>query len=365
MGNALTNLPNPDITWEESSQFDAGLNASLFNKRVNLAFNVYQQITSGLLADIPYSWVTGFGSVRGNQQSRVQNRGFEVQVDVNVIRRKDFTWTTSFNASQYKNMILDYYLPGGFLNGRAGNSTDVTISQEGQPIGMFRGLRMLGLYTAEDIANPAVPKYTGARVGSLKYFDGNGNGVLDGNFEQDYVILGNPHPDLMFGWNNQITWKNFSLRTIFSGQFGGLIYDLRREIMWNVDGNFNIDRQMLDRFRPGDDPASKQFPTTVGNPGTTTRFVRFPGTNKIYGGTYLALKNLTIGYNLGKIINSKKKLVDQAEFYISARNVFYIAAYEYGNPEVRRSNDGAALRSINYGSYPVSRTITLGLNLNF
>jgi TonB-dependent starch-binding outer membrane protein SusC len=365
LGNTLTGLPNPLITWEESKQFDAGLNASFFRRRINLSFNVYQQITEGLHAAIPLSWITGFGSVTGNQDSRVQNRGFELQVDGVLMRRKDFTWNLGFNISQYRNKILDYYLPGGFQNGLAGNSTNVTISQAGQPVGMFRGLNVLGLYTADDIANPAVPKYTGARVGSLKYQDGNGNGVLENNFEADYVILGNPHPDLMFGWNTQVGYKGFNLRAIFAGQFGGLIYDLRREIMWNVDGNFNISRQMLDRFRPGDDPTTKEFPTTVGAPGSTTRFVRFPASNKVYDGTYMALKNLTVSYNLGRLLNSRKRMVDAAEVYIGARNVFYLAAYKYGNPEVRRSNDGSALRSINYGSYPVSRTFTAGINLTF
>ncbi len=363
LGNTLSGLPNPLITWEESNQFDAGLNASLFNKRVNVSFNVYQQITEGLLAGIPLSWITGFGSVTGNQASRVQNRGFEIQVDGAVIRSKNLNWTTSINASKYKNKILDYYLPGGFLNGLAGNGTNVAISLPGEPVGLYRGLKTMGLFTAAEIADPTVPKYAGAREGSQKYFDGNGDGKL--GIEEDYVILGNPHPDLMFGWNNQLNYKGFSLRTIFAGQLGGLIYDLRREIMWNVDGNFNVDRQMLERWRPGDDPAAKTFPTTVSLTGSTTRYVRFPTDNKIYDGTYVALKNLTVGYNIGRAINGRKKVVEAAEFYIGMRNVFYVSAYKYGNPEVRRSNDGGALRSINYGSYPISRTITLGLNFTF
>jgi TonB-dependent starch-binding outer membrane protein SusC len=363
LGNTLSGLPNPLVTWEESKQFDLGLNATLLNRRINLAFNVYQQITEGLLADIPLSWITGFGSVRGNQESRIRNRGFEVQVDVALMQKKDLKWTTSINASKYVNKILDYYLPGGFLNGLAGNGTNVAISLPGQPVGMYRGLKTLGLFTAAEIADPSVPKYAGAREGSQKYLDGNGDGKL--GIEEDYVILGNPHPDLMFGWNNQVSYKNFSLRTIFAGQLGGLIYDLRREIMWNVDGNFNIDRQMLERWRPGDDPATKQFPTTTSLTGSTTRYVRFPNDNKIYDGTYLALKNLTLGYNLAKVLNRNRKIFEAAEFSIGMRNVFYVAAYKYGNPEIRRSNDGGALRSINYGSYPISRTITLGLNFTF
>ncbi len=362
LGNTLSGLPNPTITWEESKQIDLGMNATLFNRRLSVAFNVYEQETKGLLADIPLSWITGFGGVRGNQTSRIRNRGFEVQVDWTVFRKQDFTWNTSFNASKYENLIVQYDLSGGFfLSGAAGNGTNVAISAVGNPVGMYRGLKTLGLFTAAQIADPNVPKYAGAREGSLNYVDGNGDGRL--GIEEDYVILGSPHPDLTFGWNNQIRFKNFSIRTVFAGQLGGLIYDLRREIMWNVDGNFNIDRQMLERWRPGDDPSTKTIPTTVSLTGSTTRYVRFPSDNKIYDASYIALKNLTVGYNLTNALNGKKKIVENAEFYITMRNVFYIANYKYGNPEVRRSNDGSALRSINYGSYPISRQTSLGLNI--
>jgi TonB-dependent starch-binding outer membrane protein SusC len=361
LGNTLTALPNPEITWEESEQVDLGLNLAMFDRRLTLAFNVYQQITAGLLADIPLSWATGFGSVRGNQNSRIRNRGFELQLDLVPVRNRNLIWNTSFNVSQYKNLILEYFDSRGFFNGFAGNGTAIAVSAPGQPIGMYRGLKTLGLYTAAEINDPTVPKYAGAREGSQKYLDGNGDGKL--GIEEDYVILGNPHPQLMFGWNNQVRWKGFNLRTIFAGQFGGLIYDLRREFMWNVDGNFNIDRQMLDRWRPGDDPATKTFPTTTSLTGSTTRYVRFPSDNKLYDGTYIALKNLTLGYNLAKLINGKRKLFEAAEFYGSVRNAFYIAAYKYGNPEIRRPSEGGAVRSVNYGSYPISRTITFGLNL--
>jgi TonB-dependent starch-binding outer membrane protein SusC len=359
-GNTLTTPPNPLITWEEAEQLDLGLNAALFKRRVSISFNWYRQITQGALAGIPLSNVTGFGSVVGNQpDSKIQNKGFEATLDVAIINRKDFRWSTGINASQYRNKLVSYYLPNGFLNGNAGNGTQVAISKPGEALGTYRGLRILGVYSAADIANPAVPKYAGAREGGTKYFDGNGDGILNGNIEQDYVLLGNPHPDLMFGFNHQLQYKQFTLRAIFAGQLGGLIYDLRREIMWNVDGNFNVNREILKRWRPGDDPATAQFGSTAFN----TNLYRIPSDNKIYDASYLALKNLTIGYNLTSALNTKKKMFQNAEFTISMRNVFYVAAYKFGNPETRRSNDGSALRGLNYGSYPVARTLSVGLNI--
>jgi TonB-dependent starch-binding outer membrane protein SusC len=361
-GNNIASLPNASITWEESEQLDIGFNASFFKERIKTSFNWYQQITDGLLAQIPISWATGFGNVVGNQDSRIRNRGFEAQIDVTPIRGKGLNWTTSVNASAYKNLILEYFDPRGFNSGLAGNGTQIAVSAPGSPVGMYRGLKVLGLFTAAEIADSKVPKYAGAREGSLKYLDGNGDGKLD--IEADYVILGNPHPDLMFGWNNNLTYKGFSFRSNVAGQLGGLIYDLRREIMWNVDGNFNINREMLDRWRPGDDPTTKIYPSTVSLTGSTTRYVRFPSSNKVYDGSYLALKNITLSYNLGKFLNRKRRLLEAAEIYASVRNVFYISAYKYGNPEIRRSNDGSALRSVNYGSYPISRVVALGFNVS-
>jgi TonB-dependent starch-binding outer membrane protein SusC len=364
VGNSLNSLPNPTITWEESKQFDAGLSGSLLNKRINFSFNAYEQITEGLLAAIPLSWITGFGNVIGNQDSRIRNRGFELQLDFVPVRNKDIIWNTGINISRYNNKILSYFDPRGFFNGNSGNGTAIAVSKPGSPVGLYRGLQILGLFTQAEIDDPNVPKYAGAREGSLKYVDGDGDGKLE--IEEDYVILGSPHPDLMFGWNNMVTYKGFTLRAIFAGQLGGLIYDLRREIMWNVDGNFNIDRQMLDRWRPGDDPASKTFPTTVSLTGSTTRYVRFPSDNKVYDGTYIALKNLYLGYNLGQLLKANNMKFAQAiDVYGSVRNAFYLASYKYGNPEIRRSNDGGAVRSVNYGSYPISRTMTFGLNVTF
>jgi TonB-dependent starch-binding outer membrane protein SusC len=361
-GYAISSLPNELATWEQAKQLDLGLNASLFKRRLNIAFNWYRQRTEKPIAAIPYSFTSGFGSVTGNQpRGLIQNQGFELTVDYVLKRTKDFRWTIGGNISQYRNLLVDYYLEQGFLNGNAGNGTQIAISSIGQPLGMYRGLQILGLYTAADIADPKVPKYSGARVGGTKYFDGNGDGILNGNVALDYVLLGNPHPDFNFGFNTMANYKGFSFRAVFAGQKGGLIYDLRREIMWNVDGNFNVDRQILERWRPGDDPATKSFGSTSFN----TNLYRIPSDNKVYDGSYLALKNLTIGYNLTKAINSKKHLVENLDLSVSLRNVFYLASYKYGNPETRRANDGSALRGINYGSYPIARSMGLTLNLTF
>jgi TonB-dependent starch-binding outer membrane protein SusC len=384
-GNTISTLPNSTVTWETAEQLDLGLNASLLKKRVNVSFNWYKQITKGPIAATAISFISGFGSVQGNQLgSKVQNKGFEAAVDVAIIRKKNIRWTFGANVSKYNNILLDYFIPTGFPPaGLAGNNTQFVRSLIGQPIGMIYGLKMMGLYTAAEIADPKVPRYPGAREGTPKFLDGNGDGKLNNLTGQviivnstnptlrdtlpgvaaDYVKLADPNPDLMFGFNNQISFNNFNIRTVFAGQIGGAIYDLRREVMWNVDGNFNVGREVLERWRPGDDPTTKTFGSVADI--NNTNLYRIPSDNKVYDGSYIALKNLTLGYNFSKVVNAKKKLVENAEFNISVRNAFYIANYKFGNPESRRAGDGSQLRSINNGGFPIARSIALGVNLSF
>ena len=162
LGNTIGSLPNGALTWEEAEQFDIGLNASIFNEKIKLSFNYFKQVTGNPIAQLPVSWATGFGSVVGNQQGKISNKGFEASVDYTPIRTKKFRWDINVNASKYINLLEEYYLPNGFLNGNAGNGTQITISKPGQPIGMYRGLQITGLFTAAEIADPNVPKYAGA-----------------------------------------------------------------------------------------------------------------------------------------------------------------------------------------------------------
>jgi Sulfatase/TonB dependent receptor len=198
LGNTVGALPNQSVTWEEAEQWDAGVNVGFFKDRLKIAFNVYEQKTGNPLAQIPVSQATGFGNVVGNQEGLIRNRGFEVDINATPYMSKSLRWTVNLNVSRYSNILVDYYLPQGLLLGNAGNNTQITITAPGQPIGMYRGLRILGLFTPEDIANPAVPKYPGAAVGDMKFFDGNGDGLegLPKTFFYPF-FHGKPYPNLL------------------------------------------------------------------------------------------------------------------------------------------------------------------------
>ncbi|MHA7128121.1 SusC/RagA family TonB-linked outer membrane protein [Algoriphagus namhaensis] len=359
LGYSLVALPNNNLTWEEQEQWDLGLKVGLFQDRLSFSLNLYRQVTEGALVNIGITNTTGFGSIIGNQGS-IENRGFEFDATGIIINQPNKSWVSSLNLSAYRNEILSLVNDAPFFGAFAGNSTPVIISRVGSPIGMIQGLNIIGRYSQEDIDNPDVPKYPNAVVGGYRFEDGNG----DGNSQlglADYVDLANPHPDLIFGWTNQLTLGKFNARAVFSGQIGGHILDLRNELLFNVDGVFNVTSRMLDRFRPGDDPNAGAFPGTQGD----TRTLRFPSSASVFSATHIGLRNLTLGYNLTQLVNANKRVFENLDVFMSARNVFFLSAYEFGNPEVRRASDGAGNRSINYGSYPIARTVTLGFNVTF
>jgi TonB-dependent starch-binding outer membrane protein SusC len=359
LGYSLAKLPNEALTWEEQRQWDLGVKIGLLRDRLSFSLNFYKQVTEGALVDVGVPNVVGYGAITGNQGS-IENKGFEFDLTAIPVSSQGIAWTTTLNVSRYENKILSLVNDAPFFGAYAGNGTPVIVSRVGQSIGMIQGLKIIGRYTEEDMANTAVPKYTNAAVGGYRFEDHSGDGVIQLGLT-DYVDLANPHPDLLFGWTNQFTYKKFSLRTVMSGQLGGAIMDLRREILFNVDGNFNVSREMLNRYRPGDVVDETKSPGTWGN----TQAIRFPSSASVFSATQIGLRNLTFGYNFTSLANSRRKLVENLDLFFSARNVFFIAAYENGNPEVRRAADGSANRSINYGSYPIACTLTLGINVTF
>jgi TonB-dependent starch-binding outer membrane protein SusC len=358
-GFALAALPNFRLTWEEQQQTDVGIKAGFYDNRASFSLNLFRQITDGALVGVGVPNTVGYGSIVGNLGS-IQNQGFELDLNGTVLQREGLRWTTTFNVSHYRNKILSLVNNAPFFGAFAGNSTPVVISRVGSPIGMIQGLRIVGNYTAEEIGNPAVPKYPNAVVGGYKFEDGNGDGAIQLGLA-DYVDLANPHPDLLLGWTNQFTYGKLSVRTVMSGQVGGYILDLRNELLFNVDGVFNVTRQLQDRFRPGDVPGEAAYPGTQGD----TRALRFPSTQHVFSATHVGLRNLTVGYNLTSLVNKKKKMFDNLDVYFSGRNLFFLSAYKRGNPEVRRAADGSQNRAVNYGSYPIAFNLTFGLNVTF
>ncbi|MEL6925195.1 MAG: hypothetical protein AAFO94_14200, partial [Bacteroidota bacterium] len=248
VGRQVGGIPNFDLTWEETEQFDAGIEVGVWKDRLTAKFNYYKATTEGLLFGAPLPRVTGYGSRLVNIGA-IENKGLEVAIAAQPVVRDKLVWSVDANLTVNRNKVLRlgpderpiFSIP-------AGNGSRAGITQVGSPIGLFYGLEITGLYTKEMLDDPNVAKYPGAVEGAPVYVDVNGDGRLDRSAE-DRTIIGNPWADFNFGLNTTISYGDFSLRINSYGEYGSEILDLSREFSQNTDdgigalqGVFNVDR---------------------------------------------------------------------------------------------------------------------------
>ncbi len=357
-GSAVTTLPNTLLTWEEAKETNFGLDLGFLNDRIYLGVDYYDIETEGFLSGLPLPTTSGFSNILSNLGS-IQNKGFEVELALkNVLGGKDFQWDANFNFSKNRSKVIDLAAETGFIR-RGAIARTFTETRIGEEVGLYRGFKVTGLFTQAEIDDPNVPKYPDAVEGSLKYEDGNGDGVLGD--EEDFLIIGNPNADFNYGMVHNFRYKALDLSMIFAGSVGQQIFDGTKQYNGNQDGVFNVDRNQLERWRPGQDPNSAIIPGTASN--TSRARYRFPNSLSLDDADYLWVRNITLGYTLkGDMVGDAFK---NARLYTSIQNPFLFTEYKRGNPEVNRSADTALVRNVNYGAYPISRVITLGVNVTF
>ena len=356
-GFSVTDLPNPLLAWEQIEQTDVGLEMGLLQDRINLEATYYTSTTNDLLFRARLPAISGFGGIQSNIGS-IRNRGVEVQLRTKPVVRDNLVWTFDANVSVNRNEILQL----GFDNTpifqtSAGNGTQIVRSFPGRPVGDYYGLQLLGLFTPEMLADGDIPRYPGAVPGSPNYVDGDGDGQLE--VGDDYVFLGNPFPDFNYGLTSFLTYGDVSLRVVGYGEQGSLIFDLAREIELNTDGVFNVRREVMDRFRPGDTDYSLRPPTTA-TAASSQRF-RAPSSASIVDGSFFKISNVTLSYKFDRLLE-KVAAIRGLTASFSIQNALVFSAFD-GNPEVGRASN-AFERNINYNTYPSTRTYSFGLNFN-
>ncbi|MEO1054546.1 MAG: TonB-dependent receptor [Bacteroidota bacterium] len=354
-GSVVNQVPNALLTWEETEQWDFGIDIGLLTNKLNLSVDLYNTLSRDFLTRAPVPRSTGFADIISNAGS-IRNRGIEIELSTNGLvevnkLKYDFNLNFTRNVNEVEDLINEE-----IGRGPAGNGTTFGITREGDPVGLYRGIQILGLYTQEQIDDPEVPKYPGAHVGSIRYLDGDGDGVLEQL--EDYVIVGNPHPDFAFGIRHNFSYGNFDLSILMNGVIGQQIFDLSKQNLQNFDGVFNVRTEALERYRPGDDPTQKSVPTTVGN----TSAWRIPSSNSVHDADYLLVRNITFGYNFSGDIFSNK-VFERARVYVSIQNALLFTEFELGHPEVQRTGDNSLVRNVFQGSYPQPRVYTLGINV--
>jgi len=353
-GIAPVQLDNPDLKWETTTQYDGGVDFGLFNNRVNFTFDAYYKKTSNLLLNVPLPLYSGYASELENVGS-VENKGIELGINTDNIKNDHFTWKTNINFAENRNKVLSLG-PGVtsyFPTAPTGQVSPVIV-QVGLPVGTFWGYSTNGLLTAADIAK-GVPLLAGVpqQVGDTRYVDNNGDGKIT---TTDKHSLGSAQPKFTGGITNTFTYGQFDLSIFFQGSYGNKIFNLLQQTLERPTLTQNASATLLNRWSPTNPTGTVARATDSPVPQVTDRYIE--------NGSYLKLKNASLGYNFTNSIASKIG-AKQLRVYVSGQNLLTITKYSGLDPEVNFYDNDNTKQGIDYGTYPAVRTFLAGLNVTF
>lgn len=357
-GVAVTSLGNDDLGWENTKSLDIGLDLGLFRDRVTFTYDFYSKKTSNLLFYLPVPLESGFSNYPSNI-GEVKFWGHEFSVNSNNLVGK-FKWSSNFNISFSDNKVLA--LSGLTNEIYTYSGAGETITKVGGRIGQFYGLIQDGVYVDQaDFDRSA--KNVNSQVGTIKYRDVNGDGVIKfGDTDGDKTVLGNPFPKFTYGITNNFSYKNFDLSIVATGAYGNEIAVMSESGTTNLDGVFNVLKEVKDRWRSPANPGAGKYGKTTAATGDerdrlSSRFIN--------SGSYLAIKNITLGFSVPV---KNWKAVKSVRVFSSVQQAYVFTKYKGSNPEIGTNVDGGApnslLQGFDFSAYPIPRTITFGLNVN-
>lgn len=324
---------NPDLRWEMTSEYNAGLDFGFFNNRLSGSIDVYHRITDGLIFSRAVSAVNGFSSIMQNIGT-TQNRGIELSINSINIKTENFEWRSALNFSLNRNKINDLY---GDKKDDIGNNWYI-----GHPIDVIYNLEQAGIWQEEEAQDAA--KY-GQVPGQIKIVDQNDDGKID---SKDYVILGAQSPDWTAGLNTTFVYKNWDLYIDMYGRYGGLYND---DFVYMFTGwdNEHWNKLNVEYWTP--ENRSNKYPE-VGAVSYHTQVLSQTS------GSFLKIRNITLGYNLDQNRTLKKLGINNLRVSATAQNPFTFTNYIGADPEIIGENVYSQL-----SLYPM--TFTLGLKVVF
>jgi TonB-linked SusC/RagA family outer membrane protein len=359
-GAVVTSLANNNLGWETTSQFDAGLDLGLFNDRVQFLYDYYQKKTTNLLYSVQVPQESGFSNFNDNI-GEIDFWGHEFALTT-INTTGKLKWTTNANISFNRNKVV------ALADGIDRVYGTFHITQVGQPFGQFYGLVADGVYMNEADLNssPQVPGRS--TVGSIKLRDINGDGIITyGGDNDDRTIIGNPFPDFTYGITNTLRYGNFDFSILGSGSQGNQLLMRHLYSTANLDGVFNLVDGVKYRFRSEENPGKGFYGTTVGGGNVTGIERDWMNSRFIADASFFTIKNITLGYTL----NKNNKFFKSARFYTSIQNAWIFTSYWGGsNPETSAQGNGQGdggnlSQGVDLSNYPVPRTYTIGVNMNF
>ena len=344
-GLSIAQLGDPELSWEETTQTNFGIDLGFLNNRITASVDYYTKITDGILLDVPVPSTSGVQTVVRNS-GELENKGLEFVLDTKNFISDKFTWSTSFNIATNKNEVTS--LPNG-----ADIISGENIAREGNPIASF----FLVEYAGVDPDNGDALFYRNTLLS-----DGSRDRSTTNDFgEASRVIAGNPFPEVIAGLTNNFTFGNFDASFTFQGQWGASVYnDGGRFQSANADFFDNQSKNQLRRWQqPGDITDVPQARLFGGN-GTQT------STRYLDEADFIRLRNLTVGYTFPSKITDKLN-IQRLRFYFTGVNLLTFTDYNSWDPEVTAdfNADNSLAAGIEFYTAPPAKTFTFGFNLDF
>lgn len=365
-------IKDANIGWESTQQYNLGTDISVLKNRLSFSVNYYLSRSYNLLFLQPISGVSGYSSILTNlNDSKVQNKGLDFQVDGTIIKGRDFTFGASGNISINKNKVLDLGGASTIYTTGAERSYLTHVTAQGQPIGMFYGYKALGRLTADNVGKVAssASSTNPAKIGDLYFDDVNKDGIVN---EADKQVIGSPYAKFTYGFALSFSYKSFDLRTSFNGSYGNKVLDGQDYYLYNFEGSGNQYVDVAERYVSEAQPGSglNYRPSRGGTQSNSTRLSSF----YLQDGSYLRMTNATLGYNIPKSLSDRLK-VQNIRVYGSVDNAFTVTKYKGYNPDVdfniaatnnsTKTSTANLAPGVDYGNYPLARTFTLGLRVTF
>jgi TonB-linked SusC/RagA family outer membrane protein len=362
-GYGISSLGDDNAKWETSKMFNVGYDLTAFNNRLTSSFDFYIKKTSDMLVPAPWSYQTGLASRPYTNVGEMKNTGIDFSIGWRD-KIGQVSYNINANASWYKNEVVKLGASDMFYSSRL---NQLTITTPGQPIGMYYGYVVDGIYQSEaDVQSYGVRPYGAADgykpinwVGRYRFKDINGDGVINQN---DRTIIGNPHPDLTGGVNISLNWKSWDLSTYLYYSIGNDNYAHFRYYthFGNLGSNYSYDRR--DNSWSPENPNGK-YPMWVSSNAEATESGNVSNSMFVEDGSFLRMQTLTLGYTLPRKVVQKLTL-SRIRLYAQMSNVFTITSYSGLDPETGRVGSDMN-KGIDYGSYGMPRQYIFGVNIGF
>ena len=391
------NTANPDLKWETTYSTNLGLDLGLFKNRIELVADVYYKKTNNLLLQLPlpaYVGTVGQGSTSSPWANigSLENKGIELSLNTVNIEKKDFTWKTNLVFSLNRNKVLSLDTESSIIDksiSEGSETTIVTRTAVGQPIGQFYGYKVIGRFEKAtdfyykdangNIKATAIPtgmkiSESGVWIGDYIFEDVNKDGVID---EKDRTYIGNPEPKFTYGIGNTFTYKNWDLTIYLNGSYGNKVVNYQRRWLENPRENTNLLQKatryaVLSKINDAGPVDYRNIYISGGDAdmcrmaaSSASSTSNFRYSDKfVEDGSYLRIQNISIGYSLPKAWLSKVH-IENLKLYANLQNVYTFTKYSGYDPEIGSNNQDALMTGIDNARYPSPRIYTFGLNLTF